>query len=110
MSLPIFKPFFKQTARKIEKFLKKNEKKTMKMKKLDNFARRHFAERKVFYNGTLNRYFGGAQFYGSQRTKSMFSHVFLSLTYHPTSGRLMRKLLRNISYDVKQHALNFWSP
>ena len=48
----------------------------MKIKKLDNFVRRHFAERKVFYNRTLNKNFGGAQFYGSQRTKSMFSHIF----------------------------------
>ena len=82
----------------------------MKMKKLDNFVRRHFTERNVFYNRNPNKNFGGAQFYGSERTKSMFSHIFLSLTYHPTSGRLMRKLLRSISYDVKQHALNFWSP
>ena len=79
----------------------------MKTKKLDNFVRRHFAERKVFYNRTLNKNFGGAQFHGSQRTKSMLSQIFLSLTYHPASGRLMRKLLRRISYDVKQHALNF---
>ena len=74
------------------KILEEKRKKTMKTKKLDDFVSRQFAECKVFYNRILNKNFGGAQFYGSQRTKSMFSHIFLSLTYHPTKGRLMRKL------------------
>ena len=70
----------------------------MKTKKLDNSVRRHFAEHKVFYNKRLNKNFGGAQYPG-HRDQNLCSVIYFVLNLSPTSGRLIRKLLRSISYD-----------
>ena len=50
----------------------------MKTKKLDNFVRRHYAERKVFYNKPLNKIFGGAQFPG-HREQNQCSVIYFCL-------------------------------
>ena len=48
----------------------------MKRKKLDNSVRKHFNERKVFYNKPLNKNFGGSQFPG-QREQNVQSYIFV---------------------------------
>ena len=82
LSLPIFKSFSVQIVRKIGQFLKKNKKKTLKMKKLDKSVRIHIAERKVFDKEALNKILGAAQFPG-HREQNLFPVIFFVFNLSP---------------------------